>query len=105
MPASLEDKGGVGGGEGKEPTLRRNMENLCLVKLKMFMRYPRGERDQLSSKDVVFSCGVDIIWEVKNYWRAHIIPESQPSSFQLQEFVHLCSAMTQWLPSNALPFF
>ena len=52
------------------------MENLCLVKLKMFMRYPRGERDQLSSKDVLFSCGVDIIWEVKNYWRAHVIPES-----------------------------
>lgn len=28
--------------EGWKPTLRRNMENLCLVKLKMFVRYPWG---------------------------------------------------------------
>lgn len=34
-----EEWEGVG---GWKPTLRRNMENLCLVKLKMFVRYPWG---------------------------------------------------------------
>ena len=48
----------MGGGGGREPTLRRNMENLCLVKLKLFMRYPWGERDQLSSR----MCSFHVEW-------------------------------------------